>query len=202
MKNIARLIVIGFVGLALVFALLFTFAFSAHGAQAKSAASSKVTTFTRQYHITNDADSSTCADSNNKAINWANDAFTKTYTIASNHIATVKIYFTNASFVTLNGPSPDSCFIGTKTQVGAGIHGTFTGEETIIVKDGTFDSNAVCNSPCTVDDFVHNFYGPNATYTPDSYEFEYATKENGTWRNASNNEGGNFGDIYGYLDRN
>jgi len=99
--------------------------------------------------------------------------------------------------VTRAGPSPGSCDHRGGGTVRAGIGGTFTGDETIVVSRGRYDPNVVCNPDIcdNTEDFVALIYGIHATYEVRSSKFRYKTKAHGTWTNASSDSGGNSGDI-------
>lgn len=168
----------------------------AHAQVAKVYSANYTQAIMKTYHITvhttNNSDSGICGN------NWAVDSFDRTFTIASN-TNTIQESFTHAKFVTVAGYSPNSC----TATVGAGIHGTFEGEETVIVTGGVFNPKAACSTatPCnSTTAFVTLFYGPTATWTSPSFEFNYATHENGHWQNASADEGGNLHNITGLSD--
>lgn len=155
-------------------------------------------TYHIEVHTTNNPDSGTCGN------NWALDSFDRTFTVKSSDPNTIQESFDNAKFVTVAGQSPDSCQLGNTHTVGLGIHGSFTGEETVVVTGGTFNPKAQCSktTPCnSTTAFVQLFYGAHATWTSPSFEFNYDAEESGHWQNASADEGGNTGDITGLVDK-
>jgi hypothetical protein len=195
MKKTVRLLV---VASGVVLALVLSFFAFAHSSAQATGLKAKIKTYNITVHTANNPDSGTCGN------NWAIDAFNRTFTVVSNHPNTIQELFDDASFVTTAGQSPASCQPGRKpVTVSKGIHGTFTGEETITVTGGTFNPKAVCSkkTPCnSTTAFVTLFYGPSATWTSPSFQFNYTTHENGRWQNASLDEGGNHGDISGHTD--
>ncbi len=146
---------------------------------------------------------STSADSGTCGNNWANDTFNRFFTVNENDPNTVLEEFKDGTFVTTEGASPGACQSGTNngSTVADGIIGKFHGSFDIVVTGGAFNSNATCSpSTCnTTAGFIATVYGPSATYVTGAtfFEFHYSTGHNGEWKNASDNRGGNHGDITG-----
>ncbi|MGI8475278.1 MAG: hypothetical protein ACR2OO_02730 [Thermomicrobiales bacterium] len=146
------------------------------------------------------SDSGTCG-----ITDWANDTFDRVYTVDTRQNSegayTVNEEFKNGAFVTIAGSSPGACesgpFPGNGNTVGAGVTGKMHGSFTIIVTGGTFDPAATCSAPCYTVDFVGAVFGPRAKYTVPTFSFHYNARDNGEWKNASADRGGNHGDITG-----
>jgi hypothetical protein len=152
---------------------------------------------------------STSGDSGTCGPDWANDTFDRFFTVNESSPNVVLENFDDGTFVTLAGPSPNACVIlpgptGNGNTLGAGITGDFSGSFDIAVSGGTFNPKAKCTqSTCnTTAGFIKTVYGSSATYVTGAtfFEFNYYTKENGAWHNASANRDGNNGDITGTLD--
>ena|SRR5216683_5852508 len=80
----------------------------------------------------------------------------------------------------------------------AGVTGKMHGSFNIIVSNGTYNPNAVCSSACgTTAGFIATVFGAGATYDIPTFLFHYSAGNNGEWKNASDNRGGNHGDITG-----
>jgi hypothetical protein len=148
-------------------------------------------------------DSSTCGGS------WAIDKEIRIFRVykeqANNGAYQVTAQFTDGSFTTLAGASPESCEAGTSNTLAAGVHGSFHGTETLIVsntdKTGNWDptTDVPCSSPCTTAEWIANAFGPNATYTTaNDWWFSYSLRGvnasacGNHWINAAY---GNSGDI-------
>jgi hypothetical protein len=149
---------------------------------------------------------STSPDSGTCGPDWANDRFKRSFEIDPNNPNVVIERFDDGRFVTIAGPSPNACVLmpppnGNGNKVGADVTGKFSGSFDIKVSGGTFDPKAKCTpSACnTTAGFVKTIYGPSATFATGFtfFEFNYYTRENGSWHNASANHGGNQGDITG-----
>lgn len=132
---------------------------------------------------------------------WAVDAYRRTFVAQTSRDGsgnyTVTERYLNGRFVTRSGPSPGSCDRHGGGSVRAGIRGTFAGDKTIVVSKGAYDPTAVCTRDLCDNslDFVANVYGLDATYEVRSYKYLYRTGANGSWTNASNDRGGDSGDI-------
>src|SRR5450759_3973093 len=111
--------------------------------------------------------------------------------------------FISGRFVTVAGPSPDSCDpTGTKgTTIGDGVTGSFNGNFLVVVTDGVFNSDATCDpTSCgTTAAFLATVYGAGATFNVTSFGFTYHANgpdpNQREWSNASADQGGNGGDI-------
>lgn len=144
-------------------------------------------------------DSSTCGP------DWANDTYTRTFKVTKlqsiDGSYRVVENFSKGKFVTLQGPSPESCEAGNTNQVPTGLKGHFNGSEVLKVSGGTFDPNApvTCGPECATADFATAAFGGAATYSVGDFAFEYTTG-NATacandWVNASTGNGGDIATI-------
>ena len=150
---------------------------------------------------------STSPDSGTCGNEWANDTFDRHFkantTRNPDSTYTVVEEFKKGTFVTNAGPSPGACQdsappAGNGNTVAAGLNGKFDGSFTIIVSNGTFNPSASCATGCdTTTGFVKTVYGPTATYDIPTFMFHYNANNNGDWKNASTDRGGNHGDITG-----
>jgi hypothetical protein len=61
-------------------------------------------------------------------------------------------------------------------------------------EDGNFDPEAKCTEKCYTKDFVQAFFG-TTNYDVPVYELHYSSSDHGAWKNASDNRGGNTGNI-------
>ncbi len=146
-------------------------------------------------------DSGTCGN------NWANDTFDRFFSVNTtpNPDGTYNVTeeFKNGTFVTVAGKSPGACENGPDNgnTVGDGVTGTMHGTFNIVVSNGTYDPNAVCTqSTCgTTASFIQTVFGASATYDVPTFNFHYNADNNGDWKNASSDRGGNTGDITGTL---
>ena len=142
-------------------------------------------------------DSGTCGN------NWANDTFDRFFTVVTNEDGTSRVveFFKNATFVTVAGDSPGACENGVNNTglVTAGIHGRFQGYFLISVT-GTLNQDAVCTlATCgTTADFVKTVFGAT-THDVTTFLFNYSSSDRQLiqrhWKNASEDRGGNLGDI-------
>ena len=146
---------------------------------------------------------STSPDSGSCGNNWATDTFERHFTVKTSlnddGTYTVTQQFMNGSFVTIGGASPGNCDTtpaGTGT-VGAGVTGKMQGSFTIVVTNGTYNPAATCPAICTTTGFVASVFGSTATYDVPTFIFHYSAGNNGEWKNASADRGGNHGDITG-----
>ena len=141
-------------------------------------------------------DSGTCGN------DWATDTFDRFFKVNTspnpNGTYTVVEDFKNGTFVTNAGPSPGGCETNPGGTVAAGVTGKMQGSFNIIVSNGTYNPNAVCTTLCgTTAGFIATVFGPTATYDIPTYLFHYNARNNGEWKNASDDRGGNHGDITG-----
>jgi hypothetical protein len=147
---------------------------------------------------------STLTDSGTCGSDWATDTSKRSFVIDTSKPKVVIANFEEGTFVTKAGPSPNACIhmpapVGNGNTVGAGITGRYSGSFDALVSGGTFNSAAKCTrSTCdTLAKFIRTVYGPAATFAKDNtfFDFNYYTRVNGAWHNASANRGGNQGDI-------
>lgn len=146
--------------------------------------------------------SSTSPDSGTCGNDWATDSFDRFFrantTRNPDGTYTVVEEFKKGSFVTNAGPSPGGCETNPGGTVAAGLTGKMDGSFTIIVTGGTFNPSASCATGCdTTAGFVATVYGAAATYDTPIYLFHYNANNNGDWKNASADRGGDRGDITG-----
>jgi hypothetical protein len=104
--------------------------------------------------------------------------------------------FKNGTFVTRAGASPGGCEGGNTNppSIPAGINGKMQGQFWIRVSNGTYNPNA---NPGNVNtpQFIAAVFGSGATYRVYSFSLNYNANRRGEWRNASQDKGGNHGDI-------
>jgi hypothetical protein len=151
-------------------------------------------------------DSGTCGP------NWADDTFTRNFTVLRNTDGTFRLVenFSDGKFVTTGPQSPGACQKGTdhgstvlpliKGHFSGFLDGTITG--TTAYNQNGCDTPGACN---TTSGFVLAVFGPGAEYGcvsgPGSCSFFFAYRANGPdllfrhWINASPDLGGNRGDI-------
>ncbi|GAC1389833.1 MAG: hypothetical protein NVS4B11_24720 [Ktedonobacteraceae bacterium] len=193
--------IIATLSLALMLIVAFIFVLTSH--VATHAAGGDKTYRFGPIHSTS-PDSGTCGN------NWANDTFDRVFIVHSSNPNTFVELFQNGAIVTLAGQSPAACQIlpppmGNGNTVGAGVTGNFHGEFGVVtVTGGTFNPKAKCTqTTCSnTTAFCTTVYGPTAMCSVDSFEFNYYTHENGSWHNASADEGPNSGDITGTANPN
>lgn len=146
---------------------------------------------------------STSPDSGTCGNNWANDTFNRTFKVDTRPNAdgnySVVESFKKGTFVTIAGASPGACDTNPGGTVGDGVTGKMHGSFIIIVKNGTYNPNAVCDATTcgTTADFVKTVFGAGATYDIPTFLVHYNAKNHGDWKNASADRGGNHGDITG-----
>lgn len=141
-------------------------------------------------------DSGTCGN------DWATDMFNRDFRVnsAQNSDGTYTITedFKQGHFVTNAGPSPGGCETNLGGTLLAGVTGSMHGSFTITVTGGTYNPDGQCGAgDCTTASFIAAHFGPGATYNVPSYEFHYSAGNNGEWKNASADRGGDHGDITG-----
>jgi hypothetical protein len=152
---------------------------------------------TQQYgpYASTSPDSGTCGNL------WATETFDRVFRVSTQPNAdgtyTLVEEFKNGSFVTGAGPSPGGCETNPGGVVSAGVTGKMHGTFTIVVSGGTFDPTGGCPGDCTTADFIATHFGAGATYDVPTYEFHYSAGNNGEWKNASADRGGDHGDITG-----
>ena len=151
----------------------------------------------KQYgpYASGSVDSGTCGN------NWAQDTYDRFFRARTspNPDGTYALTqdFKNGSFTTTVGLSPGSCETNPGGTITSVFTGTMQGSFSIVVTGGTYDANATCPAPCTTAAFVQAVYGAAATYTVPTFLFHYSAPTHGAWKNASDDRGGNQGDITG-----
>lgn len=147
-------------------------------------------------------DSGTCGD-------WATDTFDRHFTVRANDVVQ---QFKRGSFVTMAGPSPGSCDTTDGSPpgtVGSGITGSMQGYFIIStggVTQSSPDPSCVVgmpSAPCTTAGFINTHFGGCAYPAPPcsvtTFFFHFAAGDQGLveheWKNASEDRGGNHGDI-------
>ncbi len=142
-------------------------------------------------------DSGTCGN------DWADDTYNRFFTVVTNEDGTTRVveFFKDATFITRDGASPGACENGpTGHLVKAGIQGRFQGYFLISVTGGSLNRDAVCTvATCgTTADFVKTVFGVT-TYDVTTFLFNYSSPDRQLiqrhWKNASDDRGGNLGDI-------
>jgi hypothetical protein len=145
-------------------------------------------------------DSGTCGPT------WANDKVTRTFKVykeqAINGSYEVLEAFTYGTFITVQGPSPESCEAGNSHNVNANVHGSFYGSEILYVsstnKSGNWlaSTDVACSATCNTSEWMTNAFGAGAVVTTADFWFSYRTAAPLTcakhWINAAY---GNSGDI-------
>ena len=146
-------------------------------------------------------DSGTCGN------NWANDTFSRHFTVESRGgVLTVVEDFKDGSFVTMAGASPGGCDTNPGGTVSAGVTGSLEGYFVIPMAGEnqiSFDTScAPGGADCTTAGFINSHFSP-ACY-PDlcpvtTFLFHYSAGGQGLtfheWKNASADRGGNSGDV-------
>jgi hypothetical protein len=111
-------------------------------------------------------------------------------------------FFKDATFVTVAGSSPGACENGANNggMLTPGIQGRLQGYFLISVIGGTLDRSATC-TPTTCDTtkkFIKTMFGVE-TYDVTTFLFNYSSSDQQLiqrhWKNASEDRGGNLGDI-------
>lgn len=144
-------------------------------------------------------DSGTCGG-------WAVDVYDLFYTVRQNPDGTyhVREEFKHGTFETIEGatsPGGRDAPYGCTITLPGGITGKFQGSVDYTVT-GTLNPDADCGPEginCLRSDnraFFGEFF-PGGTRTTDAFLFNYPAGSNGHWKNASENRGGNNGDITG-----
>jgi hypothetical protein len=142
-------------------------------------------------------DSGTCGD-------WAQDTFDRHFTVRPNGDGTFTIVeqFKSGSFVSdPGGASPGACDPTDGTPPGtidAGIVGEMHGYFVITLTGTQTSHDPGCGTdPCTTFGFVTSHFA--GTYTIGTFFFHYSAGDQGLvvheWKNASEDRGGNHGDI-------
>lgn len=144
-------------------------------------------------HDSGSADSGTCGNT------WANDTFNREFDVQQNG-ATFALteFFKDGHFVTVAGASPGGCEAQSEhgLLVAGGISGSFHGFISGTVTGGTFNPDATCPDVCNGDAFVAAFFGPGATWSGNTFSFQYEAQGGGLlFRRWTNADTGNIGDI-------
>jgi hypothetical protein len=153
---------------------------------------------------------STSPDSGTCGNDWATDTFDRHFTVRPD--GDVVQQFKQGSFVTSAGPSPGSCDTTDGSPPGtvdSGITGSMHGY--FVISTGLFaqtstDPSCVAGSPstpCTTAGFINSHFGGCAYPAPPcavtTFFFHFAAGDQGLveheWKNASEDRGGNHGDI-------
>jgi Collagen triple helix repeat (20 copies) len=139
-------------------------------------------------------DSSTCGGST-----WANDKMDRSYVVYPQLDGSFLVAqtFTNGTFTTVAGNSPaDSSCGSTDDDVVGGITGTLRGYFLVSIpaRAGNFDPEATCPGKCKTKDFVQAVFG-TSNYVVPTFELHYSAPGHRDWKNASDNRGGNQGNI-------
>ena len=148
------------------------------------------------FHSTS-PDSGTCGNF------WANDTFDRFFRVNTSPnpdgTYTVTEQFRKGTFVTTAGPSPGACDTDPGGTVGPGVTGSMEGSFLIVVTGGAYDPAASCDEQTcgTTAGFVATVFGPGARYDVPTFLLHYSAARNGEWKNASEDRGGNHGDITG-----
>ena len=149
---------------------------------------------------------STSTDSGTCGPDWANDAYTRKFTVtlpAVGGVYTVVEKFVKGHFTTLAGTSPGACEAGPDNgnTVKGGVKGTFSGSYSFTVSGGTLNTGGTCtdtdlNGQCNTDEWVAGFFGGGASWTLNNWGFKYhSTAKVLTQKNWINAASGNSGDI-------
>jgi len=145
-------------------------------------------------------DSSTCGP------DWANDTYTRVFTVYTdqNTDGSYRLVenFNKGHFVTIQGPSPESCQAGTSNIVSANVSGAFNGSEIIKVVSGTYSATGAAGWDGTggTAGFITAAFGSGATNgnTLDFY-FKYTTNNSAAcasrWTNAATGNGGDIATV-------
>jgi hypothetical protein len=144
-------------------------------------------------------DSGTCGNT------WATDFMDRVYKVDTvpndDGTYTVREEFKHGTFTTIAGPSPGACqgHPNNGNTVPDGLTGKMHGSFVLTVTGGVYDPNATCAAPCYTADFVTSIFGAGASSTviDSGWQFHYNAGQNGTWKNAADDVGGNRGDITG-----
>ena len=165
-------------------------------------------TSTQHYgpYASSSLDSGTCGN------DWATDTFDRHFTVRTNRDGTFLVVeqFKDGAFVTMTGFSPGACQTGPPAgTVDGGISGRMHGYFLIPLPPRTIqtstspycDGVAMTNTDCTTTTFVNTHFSPcyPATCPVTTFFFHYAAGDQGLiineWKNASDDRGGNHGDI-------
>lgn len=142
-------------------------------------------------------DSGTCGP------DWANDTFDRHFTVRPEAGGfTVVQQFKRGAFETIRGVSPGSCDDGPPATVDPGIVGNMHGYFVITVTGTQISTDPSCvagspSTPCTTFGFMSTHFG--SAYTIGTFYFHFTSSDQTlierVWKNASDDRGGNHGDI-------
>ena len=138
-------------------------------------------------------DSSICGN------DWATDKMDRSYVVYPQVDGSFLVAetFTNGTFTTIAGNSPeDSHCDSAADDVAGGLTGTMNGYFLVKIPAavGNFNAEAKCTEKCYTKDFVQAFFG-TSSYDVPVFEMHYSSPGHGDWKNASDNRGGNEGNI-------
>ena len=141
-------------------------------------------------------DSGTCGVND-----WANDTFEREFTVRATPTGfTVVEQFKRGAFTTIEGVSPGSCDSDDTPPgtIRADVTGSMHGYEVITVTGTQTNSNPSCGTnPCTTAGFLASHFA--GSFAIGTFFFHYAAGDQGLlvheWKNASDDRGGNHGDI-------
>ena len=134
---------------------------------------------------------------------WANDVYTRTYTVTPVNGGGFQVSeLFNGTFTTIAGHSPNGPCDGS-AEVGGGVPGTMYGDFAFFVPPGhDFNAPAVCPAQCTTTDFFSTFFGEDVTAADNDvngtnsfgfgWQFHYRTAGNGNWDNTDHGNAGNI----------
>ena len=151
---------------------------------------------TQHYTIANSGstDSGTCGP------DWAIDTFDRDYTISAGQVVE---QFKNGTFTTIGGPSPGACEtasgpLGNGHMVAPGVTGKMQGTFVITITGGVYNPNASCTATTCQNTagVIQTYFGTAASGNVTSFFDHYSAGNDGEWKNASADRGGNHGDIY------
>jgi hypothetical protein len=150
--------------------------------------------------------SSTSTDSGTCGNDWANDTFKREFFVQQTALGTWRVTeaFIDGHFVTLPSQSPGACETSSAhgSAITVGKKGNFGGFLSGTVAGGTYNPNGckVAGADCsTTAGFITAVFGTGAAYNVTSFFFLYIARDqsliNRLWVNASDDLGGNRGDI-------
>ena len=138
-------------------------------------------------------DSSICGN------DWATDKMDRSYVVYPQVDGSFLVAetFTNGTFTTIAGNSPQDSHCGSsEDDVADGVTGAMNGYFLVKIPaaEGNFNPEANCAGKCYTKDFVQAVFGTN-NYDVPVFEMHYSSPGHGDWKNASDNRGGNQGNI-------
>ena len=138
-------------------------------------------------------DSSICGS------DWANDTMDRSYVVYPQVDGSFLVAetFTNGTFTSVAGDSPQDTKCDSPVDNVAGdVTGTMNGYFLVKIpaREGNFNPEAKCAGKCYTKDFVQAVFG-TSNYDVPVFELHYSSPDHGAWKNASDNRGGNAGNI-------